>query len=196
MHFIQGLVAMMTIFIGLDTASAQVGQPRPCSRAGDCVTRQHCTDTIKRELHIDHKWADPTCNFDNDLPQFNIVRRKVILPEAVRLGREYINKNLWNFSALQLALMDIYHLWPNKLTSFESCTRELHEEIWLEWLDAHDVCFMIYRSYSDREKNDLVACIRKRQGIQESVNEATRTCLEYVLGVRSIGGSTQRACGY
>ena len=164
------------------TGWAQLGEPAPCTRPGDCVSKEVCTDTLMRELEMEFKWAAPTCNFENDLKEFNIVRRKVVLPLAVEMAKDFIENDLWHLSALQQTLIDIYYLWPNNITPFRKCTHQLNRELEMDWLQSHDTCYVIYRNYNDKMREELVKCISKRKASGEKTTPAANECIRSLLG--------------
>lgn len=155
--------------------------PRPCQKASNCMTRQQCATGLNADLEIAAHHGNRICGLNNEFYEWNMIRRHDIYPTAVRYALYYAEQGVYNINALEMSLIDMYYLYPDKIDQQFACTLEFYEQLGVGLLRSHDACYSIYRHYNANKHAELATCVRKRLAAKEDPDKAMNTCIQYIF---------------
>lgn len=193
MHLGVRLFVLITTAIGLilisykpaianpSFSSPRTDRPKACANPDDCVSREICEQTLVTELALDQVMAGDLCSLKNTLYEWDIIRRKEVLPKAIEYSKWYIERGLFELSAVQLILISIYYLSAKNMAAMFQCTREFHLNLWVRLLRSHDACHAIYRFHPVEKRDELYSCTAKQRQQGVPPEEAFSLCIEYVF---------------
>lgn len=152
-----------------------------CRTSGECVSRSVCSKTLVDELAIDKELAHDICGMKNDLYEFDIIRRKSVLQAIPKYVRYYDQRGIWNFSALQLLLISMYHLPEPRTAQMFACAQDFHENIGVRILRAHDACNAIHRFHPLSRQQELRECSMKYLADGVPAEQAFSDCIKGIF---------------
>ena len=173
------LLVFTTLFLFAPQSEAM--SPRPCRKASDCMTRQKCATGLNTDLEITAVHANRICGLNNEFYEWNMIRRHDIYPTAVRYALYYAEQGVYNINALEMSLIDMYYLYPDKMDLQFACTLEFYEELGVGLIRSHDACYSIYRHHKTEKHHELASCVRKQLAAKEDPEKAMNTCITYIF---------------